>query len=93
MKRADYRAVYGKALNLLVNARNQKGMTQKTLASWLASPQSFVSKYENGGRHLDVVEFLRIAYVLQADPHKLIDAITAAAGTALTPRHRRRPKA
>ncbi len=93
MKRADYRLLYGRALNLLVDARRDKGITQKALAEQLTSPQSFVSKYENGGRHLDVVEFLRIAYVLQADPHKLIDAIKTAGGTALTARHRKRPKA
>ena len=93
MKRADYRVVYGKVLNLLVDARRQKGITQKALAAWLGSPQSYVSKYENGGRHLDVVEFLRIAYALKADPHELIDAIVAAAAPALTARHRKRVKA
>lgn len=92
MKRADYRVVYGKVLNLLVDARRQKGITQKTLASWLASPQSYVSKYENGGRHLDVVEFLRIACVLKADPHKLIDAIVAV-DAGFTVRHCKRVKA
>ena len=58
----------------------------------MASPQSYVSKYENGGRHLDVVEFLRIAYALQADPHKLIDAITAA-DAGFKVRRRKRGKA
>jgi|GEM_PF-1485518 len=91
MKRADYRVVYGKVLNLLVDARRRKGITQKTLASWLASPQSYVSKYENGGRHLDVVEFLRIAHALDIDRHKLIDAIVAA-DSGLPLRHRKRVK-
>ena len=92
MKRSDYRATYNKVVNLLVDARRQKGVTQKTLAECLASPQSYVSKYENGGRHLDVVEFLRIAYALDVNRHKLIDAILAA-DSGLPRRHRKRVKA
>jgi transcriptional regulator with XRE-family HTH domain len=48
-------------LELLVKARKTAGLTQEQLARRLQRPQSFVAKYENGERRLDVVEFLRIA--------------------------------
>ena len=50
-------------------------MTQQDLADRLKRPQSFVAKYENGERRLDVVEFLQIAKLLEANPHEIIDAI------------------
>jgi transcriptional regulator with XRE-family HTH domain len=42
------------------------------LAERLKRPQSFVSKYENGERRLDLVEFLEIAKSLNIDAHKFI---------------------
>jgi transcriptional regulator with XRE-family HTH domain len=50
------------------------GLTQRTLAARLKKPQSFVAKYEGGERRLDVVEFIRIARALDADPLKLLAA-------------------
>lgn len=41
--------------------------------------QSFVAKYEGGERRLDVVEFIRIARALDADPLKLIAAFLGSA--------------
>jgi hypothetical protein len=37
-----------------------------------AIAQSFVAKYEGGERRIDVVEFLEIAEVLQADPNAIV---------------------
>ena len=48
------------------------GMSQAALAERLRRPQSFVAKYENGERRLDVIEFLEIARLLEADPHTII---------------------
>ncbi|QSR17262.1 helix-turn-helix domain-containing protein [Novosphingobium sp. KA1] len=50
--------------SLLVEARKAKGLTQAELAAALNKPQSFVAKYENGERRIDVVEFVDIAAVL-----------------------------
>lgn len=50
--------------SLLVDARKAKGLTQAELAAALNKPQSFVAKYENGERRIDVVEFVDIAAVL-----------------------------
>jgi transcriptional regulator with XRE-family HTH domain len=49
---------------MLVEARLSAGMTQRELSDYLGFPQSYVSKYENGERRLDVVEFLQIAEAL-----------------------------
>ena len=48
------------------------GITQQELAKRLKKPQSFVSKYENGERRLDVVEFLEVATALGFDGHALL---------------------
>lgn len=57
---------------LMIAARKASGLTQHALAIRLKKPQSFVAKYEGGERRLDVVEFVAIAYALDADPLKLL---------------------
>jgi transcriptional regulator with XRE-family HTH domain len=47
-------------------------MTQAQLAARLGRPQSFVSKFENGERRLDVIEFLDVARALRIDPVRVI---------------------
>ncbi|BAQ16624.1 hypothetical protein [Methyloceanibacter caenitepidi] len=42
------------------------------MAERLKKPQSFVAKYEGGERRIDVLEFLVIARVLDADPVRLL---------------------
>jgi hypothetical protein len=41
----------------------------------LKKAPTYVSKYERGERRLDVVEFLEIVKVLEADPHEIIRKI------------------
>ncbi|WP_244839656.1 helix-turn-helix domain-containing protein [Mesorhizobium sp. 131-2-5] len=43
-------------------------MTQAQVAEKLGRPQSFVAKYEGGERRLDIIEFLDVTAVLEADP-------------------------
>ena len=50
-------------------------LTQQAVADKLGKPQSFVAKYENGERRLDVVEFLQVAEVIETDPIALISQI------------------
>lgn len=45
---------------LLRTARLDRGLTQEDVAVRLHEPQSFVSKYENGERRLDLVELHQI---------------------------------
>jgi len=53
---------------LLIDYRLKQKVTQTELAKRLGRPQSFVSKYENGERRLDLIEFLDIASTLDFDP-------------------------
>ncbi|MFZ0544521.1 MAG: helix-turn-helix transcriptional regulator [Candidatus Promineifilaceae bacterium] len=57
---------------LIINYRQQQGITQIQLAEKLGRPQSFVSKYENGDRRIDVIEFIDIAKALKIDPLEFI---------------------
>jgi transcriptional regulator with XRE-family HTH domain len=41
-------------------ARKRAGLTQQQLATRLGKPQSFVAKYENGERRIDVIQFIAI---------------------------------
>ena len=49
-------------------------MTQQQVADALGKPQSFVAKVEGYERRLDVIEFWRIALLLEANPIELLKA-------------------
>lgn len=70
-----YTAEYQQLLDVLKQARKDRRITQLALAEALGRPQSFVHKYENGDRRLDVVEFVRIAQLLGLDPAAEIASI------------------
>lgn len=59
---------YSRFLELLIKARQDAGITQEEVADRLNRPQSFVSKYENAERRVDVIEFLDIAQAIGFDP-------------------------
>jgi transcriptional regulator with XRE-family HTH domain len=63
---------YQTFLSLLVAARHEQGLTQRDLAIKLKKVHSFVAKYEQGERRLDVIEFLDIAEALKIDPCGII---------------------
>jgi transcriptional regulator with XRE-family HTH domain len=69
---------YARLIDLLVAARKAAEVRQQALAKKLGKPQSFVAKYENGERRLDVIEFVAIAHALGADPVKLLKGYLAA---------------
>ena len=52
---------------LLTERRKDAGLTQAKLAALLSKPQSYVAKYENGERRLDVVEFVEVAEAIGFD--------------------------
>ena len=76
MQKSTHTRQYRVFLDWLIEARKDSGLTQQQVADKLGRPQSFVAKYENGERRLDVVEFLEIANLLDADPHGIIGAIS-----------------
>jgi transcriptional regulator with XRE-family HTH domain len=68
---------YGYFLELLIAARKTAGLTQVEVAKRLTRPQSYVSKYENGERRLDVVELLDVAQAINLDPITLLRKLKA----------------
>jgi transcriptional regulator with XRE-family HTH domain len=76
MAKSIYSKKYGQFLDLLIEARKEADLTQVEVASRLGRPQSFVSKYENGERRLDVVEFLDVAKAIDFDAIKLMRKLT-----------------
>jgi transcriptional regulator with XRE-family HTH domain len=59
----------------MIAARKEAKLTQESLAKSLQKPQSFVAKYENGERRLDVVEFLVVTRIIGVDPCALLRKI------------------
>ncbi|MES2833675.1 MAG: helix-turn-helix transcriptional regulator [Pseudomonadota bacterium] len=68
---------YEAAIAVVVAARVDLGISQRELASRLNKPRSFVSKYENRERRLDILELMAIARALDADVLKLVAGIAA----------------
>lgn len=72
MTKSVFTPTYARFRELLIEAREQAGLTQAVLAEKLQRPQSYVSKFERGERRLDVIEFLEVARALHLDPFDLI---------------------
>ncbi|MCL3880711.1 helix-turn-helix transcriptional regulator [Marivita sp. GX14005] len=62
----------------LKQARLDAGLTQTELAIRLERPQSFVAKYENGERKVEVVEFVQIVSAIGCDGHAVLDVVARA---------------
>lgn len=65
-------------LTLLVEARKERNLTQADVAAALGKPQSFVAKYENGERRIDVVELVDIAAALNISSADILAQIESA---------------
>jgi transcriptional regulator with XRE-family HTH domain len=59
---------YDRLRELLIEAREEAGLTQVELGAKLGRPQTFVSKIERGVRGVDLIEFLEIARAIGFDP-------------------------
>ncbi|SFV67343.1 COG1396: Predicted transcriptional regulators [hydrothermal vent metagenome] len=57
---------------ILTNIRKNKNIKQIELAKSLNKPQSFISKYENGERNLDLIEINQLCKVLKFPLIKVI---------------------
>lgn len=66
----------------MIAARKDANLTQATLAKAIEKPQSFVAKYENGERRLDVVEFLIVARAIGVDPCEILRTVEQTSGIA-----------
>ncbi|OUL99995.1 helix-turn-helix domain-containing protein [Variovorax sp. JS1663] len=67
---------YKKLSSLLAEARAAAGLTQAQVAERLKRPQSFVSKYENGERQLDVVEFIGVCKAIGISPAEAVSRVS-----------------
>ncbi len=67
-----HRKEYRELLDALAKARKDKGMTQQQLAKKLKRPQSYISKFENGERRLDIIELLEICKSLNIELSKIL---------------------
>ena len=76
--------------SLLADARKAKGMTQADVAKALGKPQSFVAKYENGERRIDVIEFVDIAAALRVVPGDILAQVESTGHFAKRTAHRSR---
>jgi transcriptional regulator with XRE-family HTH domain len=72
LTKSVFTPTYARFRELLIEARENAGLTQATLAERLKRPQSYVSKFERGERRLDVVEFLEVAQALRIDPFSVL---------------------
>lgn len=58
-----------------MTTRQTAQLTQRNLAERLKRPHSFVRRIEAGERRVDIIEFTEIAWVLDADPHRMLDRL------------------
>jgi len=75
VKKSIYTERYAALRDALTAARKAAGITQQQLADKLQKPQSFVAKYENGERRLDMAEFMTIAEELGINPIKILKSL------------------
>ena len=59
-------------IDFLIHQREELNMTQSELAEAIGEYQSFVARLESGQRRLDVVEYLKLAIILQFDAKSLL---------------------
>ena len=64
----DYQRDAARFSEGLRRMRRRAGLTQAAVAARLRRPTSFVGKYENGYRRLDVIEFIEVAAAIGFDP-------------------------
>lgn len=62
----------------LKQARRKAELTQTELADRLERPQSFVAKYENGERKIEVVEFVHITEAIGISGSDILERIAEA---------------
>jgi hypothetical protein len=72
VKKSMFTKQHQRLRELLIRERQDAGLTQAELARRLCHHQPYVSRYEQGERRLDVIEFLDVTKALGVDPHELL---------------------
>lgn len=75
MSKATFSFEYIRLREILLNARDSKNITQAELARLLNKPQSYISKYENGEKMLNVIEFINVCNALGIEAEKIIQEL------------------
>ncbi len=73
MEKSRSRDEYVLLYTLLRELREEKGVTQETLAKKLNTYHAFISRYESGERRLDVVELDQICTALDTDVLEFVE--------------------
>lgn len=81
-------AAYGRFLERLRAARMQAKISQEQLAERLDRHQTYVSKIESGARLLDLMEYLRWAREIDANPMTLLEPLANEVQSRKRPRKR-----
>jgi transcriptional regulator with XRE-family HTH domain len=68
----DLSEKYEQLQRLLIQAREEAGLSQQDVAERLGRHQTYISKCERGERRMDLIEFLEIAKAIGFDPQKFI---------------------
>lgn len=68
---------YERFSRLLIEAREESGLSQQEVADRLGRPQTYVSRCERGVRRLDVIEFLEIAQAIGTNPIEFIKKLVS----------------
>jgi len=67
-----YTREHRRLVGILREIREESGWTQAQLAQRLRRPQSFVSRYENGQRRLDLIELRQVCRALDVSLLELV---------------------
>ncbi|MDL2201380.1 helix-turn-helix transcriptional regulator [Brucella intermedia] len=62
-------------IKLLIAARKDAGITQAELGKRIGQRQTFVSKFEQGERRLDIAEFVMVSRAIGVDPYTIICSV------------------
>jgi transcriptional regulator with XRE-family HTH domain len=72
LEKPDRSAQYDQLRKLMAGARKVRNLSQREVAEKFGRPQSYLGKFENGKRNLDVVEFIEVAKAIGVDPKRII---------------------
>lgn len=76
-RRSRYASEYRKLLELLIELRNDAGVTQVDLADRIGTSQSVLSKLERGVVRMDVMDVLDYLDGIGVDPKKFLEKFLA----------------
>ncbi len=77
MAKTIFEGDHTQLVEVLTEARKRAELTQEQLADRIKRDQTFVSLIERGQRRVDVIEFVRIANGVGADPVELFAEVVA----------------